>query len=645
MDDRTIQLDLALVEYLDRCDAGEVVDTEQFLAKYKEVADELRLYFQTADMVESALLDGTQTRKANVRPKFEAPRLPARFSYVARLGQGGMGVVYGAIQLDLNRRVALKTLPNHLLDDALLLSRFRTEALAWSQFTSSRVLPVYEVFEHEGVPFISSPWIDGVDLAKIIRQRDSHRELQHNSSLHTIVQASEKEYVESVLRVFDQVIEALVALDANRVVHRDIKPSNILVSHTNEAWLADFGLAKLAEGKTNTADGDVLGTRGYMSPEQGRGANVDGRSDIFSMGASIYHALTLRMPYGRATITEDTELPVRPSQVQRWVTKELDTVVMTAIHPCLAHRYRSAAAFRSDWARARAGLTPLARPPGVAWRVLRQLTRRRLFALLAGGVGSILLARTWVWPNDPMAPRRVRVPTLPDGASLTIVPRSPSDGRAISGKTIDVSAESRGEARLAPGDYLIRARLPDGRFHEVFRHVPFPSEWWTPNYRHLRFSTASEVVELPSIKIEDVETTGMVPITKEGTVADAFPVAYTGELANGNVDAVAGVGGYLSCTYDDAVAIAERMGKRLPTEQEAAQLRFPEDDHVDVFVWTSGWKELVKGGGGRTSPAHEIQHVAVSLNGKSTTLASGRINSRVVLWCVRSAPAGERSGS
>ncbi|MGH9881037.1 MAG: serine/threonine-protein kinase, partial [Pyrinomonadaceae bacterium] len=212
-----------------------------------------------------------------------------------------MGEVYLAEDTSLKRLVAIKLLPDDVIEAPLRLRRFEREAYAASSLNHPNILTIYEIGEAEGCRFIASEYVEGENL----RQRMARRRM------------SLKEIVDTTL----QVASALAAAEHEGIVHRDIKPENIMLRKDGYVKVLDFGLAKLINKAsvdhwgeanreartitmTNTSPGIVMGTVAYMSPEQARGRDVDGRSDIWSLGVVLYEMLTGNMPFKGETSSD-----------------------------------------------------------------------------------------------------------------------------------------------------------------------------------------------------------------------------------------------------------------------------------------------------------------------------------------------------
>jgi len=253
----------------------------------------------------------------------------AHYNVLSLLGKGGMGEVYLAEDTKLGRRVALKLLPDEFARDPQRLARFRQEARAASALSHPNIVTIHEIGDVDSIHFMTTEFVDGESLRRYISKRTTE--------------------LSTALDIATQVASALAAAHEVGVVHRDIKPDNIMIRRDRLVKVLDFGLAKLAEGSeptpatqaptrlmVNTEPGVVMGTANYMSPEQARGAEVDGRTDIWSLGVILYEMITGRVPFEGDTPTDVLSLiiqrepariaryaPEAPEELERIVTKSL----------------------------------------------------------------------------------------------------------------------------------------------------------------------------------------------------------------------------------------------------------------------------------------------------------------------------------
>src|SRR6185369_10219089 len=257
----------------------------------------------------------------------------SHFRIEREIGRGGMGVVYLAHDTSLGRLVALKLLPKHLTSDPGRLRRFEREARAASALNHHNILTIYEIDHSDGISYIATEFIDGDTL----RERIESKELKLGDALS----------------IAEQIASALVAAHEAGIVHRDIKPENVMIRRDGYIKVLDFGLAKLTEHEpvdagtakaavAAMADTGVMGTVGYMSPEQAQGLSVDHRTDIFSLGVVIYEMVTGQKPFAAdnaaPTFQQDPlpithYLPEAPTELQLLVTR--------ALQPDLQKRYQT----------------------------------------------------------------------------------------------------------------------------------------------------------------------------------------------------------------------------------------------------------------------------------------------------------------
>ncbi len=346
---------------------GEHPTLEQYRSEYPALElDRLApLFAETSQPEVSGLAEKTQSFTPSDAPNGLLPRIHYLGDYqlLAVIARGGMGVVYKARQLSLNRVVAVKMILAGQLATQAEHDRFHAEAEAAALLDHPNIVPVFEVGEHEGQHYFSMGYVEGSSLAARLAKGP----------------LAPKEAAELVATV----AEAVEYAHRQGVIHRDLKPSNILIDCAGRPRVTDFGLAKRVDsGGDLTATGQVLGTPSYMPPEQAAGHihAVGPAADVYALGAVLYAALTGRPPFQAATSLETLKQvierePVPLRQLNSAVPRDLETIVLKCLEKAVPRRYASAQALAEDLRRYLEGRPIFARPVSRwehAWRWCRR---------------------------------------------------------------------------------------------------------------------------------------------------------------------------------------------------------------------------------------------------------------------------------
>jgi serine/threonine-protein kinase len=308
------------------------------------------------------------------------------------IAEGGMGIVYRARQVSLNRPVALKMIRAGQFATAAEVERFRAEAEAAANLEHPNIVPICEVGEHEGQQYFSMKLIEGRDL----RRRIEDGEFRSATPEGTVSKAVARKTQIRIATLLAKAAHAVHFAHQRQILHRDLKPANILLDERGEPYVVDFGLAKLLGGVPgDTRTRQILGTAEYMSPEQARAEKrLTTGADIYSLGAVLYHLLTGRPPFQADSPLETLQLvmhtePARPATVNPLVDRDLETICLKCLEKDPNRRYESAAALAEDLELWLAGKPIKARPVGAWERTAKWLRRNPVKTAL---VAAILLA-------------------------------------------------------------------------------------------------------------------------------------------------------------------------------------------------------------------------------------------------------------
>jgi serine/threonine protein kinase len=398
-------VDALISEFTHRLQRGEGLTIDEFTERHPQFADELKRLLPTVRALAGLAQAGDPV------PDSPLPTL-GDFQLLREIGRGGMGVVYEAEQLSLGRRVALKVLPFAGVLDPRQLQRFRNEARAAATLDHPHIVHVHAVGQERGVHFYAMQLIDGRSLAEFVQEMQPSAAStavmtphpnrtraadgtapQQNAS--TLCSATAPGHYRQVARWGVDAAEALDYAHQMGIVHRDIKPSNLLINREGRLWVADFGLAMTRTDQGMTMTGDVLGTLRYMSPEQLRGHRsiIDQRTDIYSLGVTLYELLALRPAFPniqRADILrgrrEDQLVPLR--RIRRDIPVDLETIVLKAQETDPGDRFETAQAMADDLKRFLDDRPIVARPP--RWHETLMKWGRRHTGVLAAALVTTL---------------------------------------------------------------------------------------------------------------------------------------------------------------------------------------------------------------------------------------------------------------
>ena len=411
------RIDAIFREYVDRLNAGEIVDASEIRSRWPDLAAEL------IEQLEDFESFGEPPASKQLEDRF------GDYSILRELGRGGMGVVYEAIELSMDRRVALKVLPPGLLIDRTAVERFRREARIVGKLQHANIVSVFATGFVDETPYMAMELVDGETLDKYLaRRRGEHvaeaaRGVQVDAPTTAVEADAETTATPATLgepthsvestgstpeeapttpehstqtavdlgeclsqaKRFAAVARALGHAHSRGIIHRDLKPSNLIESGDGALRILDFGLARLEGQDHLTASGEIVGTPRYMSPEQiGIGSDgsptegVDPRTDIYSLGATLYEVLTLRPAFqGRSaqdTISQIVTREVRPPRsINPRIPRDLETIVLKCLRKRAAARYGSAEELADDLESFAQGDPIRARPQSLSEKIGRRV--------------------------------------------------------------------------------------------------------------------------------------------------------------------------------------------------------------------------------------------------------------------------------
>ncbi len=389
-------------EFLERLRNRESPDPEEYITRHPELATQIREVFPTLHLLEEFGSLPSQRSQAPLSGRL------GEFRILREVARGGMGVVYEAVQESLGRHVALKVLGGSGTLAPDREARFQREAQAAARLHHSNIVPVFAVGEHEGTLYYAMQFIQGQTLASVLAElRDPGKQSAPSPTTVTLMgleadtdftistpapstlsqrAMSRRTYFANIARIGSQIADALNYAHREGVIHRDLKPGNLLLDANGTPWVTDFGLAKLSSEDGLTQTGAILGTLGYMAPEQFSGEATE-RSDVYGLGITLYELVTLSPAFrddNRLRLMDRirSEIPPAPRSIDLEIPRDLETVILKAIAKEPASRYATAGELSDDLKRFLEGRSVLARRTGWIGQSWRWCKRNRVVATL-----------------------------------------------------------------------------------------------------------------------------------------------------------------------------------------------------------------------------------------------------------------------
>ena len=387
-------VELVEADFRLRMEAGERPHESEYASRFPEAADSIAARLAaTVDVVPDGLSTKTgappsQLGAAQLQIQSDRERNPAALQHGSRFGdyeiideiaRGGMGVVYKARQIKLNRTVAVKMILSGQLASEADVKRFYSEAESAAKLDHPGIVPIFEVGQHAGQHYFSMGFVDGESLsARIARGPLSPRD---------------------AAELTKKITEAVAYAHEQGIIHRDLKPHNVLLTVDGEPKVTDFGLAAQVEGEHElTTTGQILGTPGYMPPEQAQGRinDIGPESDLYSLGGVLYCLLTGRPPFQMPTMLETIKHviespPVSPRSLNPAIDRDLETICLKCLEKDKVNRFRSARDLTDELQRYLNGEPIRSRPVGLATRGWRWCRRNPLGTSLAAALLVVLL--------------------------------------------------------------------------------------------------------------------------------------------------------------------------------------------------------------------------------------------------------------
>ncbi|MDB4777906.1 tetratricopeptide repeat protein [bacterium] len=464
--DRETDFDSLADQYVDQIRAGDSPDIDKFVSLHPEHESKIRELFPVLRMMESRVSEDIESDSELLKDELNElkgvslQRKLGEYRIIREIGRGGMGIVYQAEQESLGRHVALKLLPDSAQFDERKSLRFQQEARASGMLHHSNIVPVFGVGRSEEISYFVMQYIDGTGLDVVIqevrqaaglddssgpgaetaRALDTHLSVASSSlmGLEAVASAGESkstpstsskiessssissssgtfsernQYYRNVAKIGKQISDALEYAHSKKILHRDIKPANLLIDNVGHVWVTDFGLAKLMDQADLTRTGETVGTLRYLPPEQFNGQS-DARSDVYSLGLTLYELLTLQPAFDGKDFAQllknvTTGSPIPPRKKNSRIPRDLETIVMKATAKSPDARYQTAGELRDDLALFLEGKPIQAKKASEFDRFIKAIKRRPVVSTLVAMllatmiVGASLV--TWKWRQASLA--------------------------------------------------------------------------------------------------------------------------------------------------------------------------------------------------------------------------------------------------
>ncbi len=451
---REAVLELLYTEFVVRHELGQNPDSQEWFSRFPQWKTDLEELFQIHHYVcddaikQSAAAEtmvstaGTDTHHESAEIGTARKHSLSGYVLLQEVGRGGMGVVYKALQVSVDRIVAVKMIPSDLHADFQDYRRFSTEAQAAASLHHPHIAQIYAAGEEDGQPFLVMEYVAGMNLESLLAKAPLN--------------------ARAAAELLASLAEAMHYAHQRGVIHRDLKPSNILFTAEGQPKISDFGLARRSDAPNAsrvTHSGVILGTPCYMPPEQAAGdlANLGPHSDVYALGAILYEAVTGRPPYTADSLAEILEQirhsePVRPRQLNPHLPRDLETICLKCLEKQPSTRYRSAEAMAQDLRRFLRGEPLVARPTStwersVKWTKRHPLVAGLLFLVaLVTGLGAT--GMIWQTRRAMLEAEMSRATTRFFDDVLTSIDPALTRGRAITVREMLDEAATRLDGSL-----------------------------------------------------------------------------------------------------------------------------------------------------------------------------------------------------